>query len=166
VDTVSTNGGVRDHAATLDAAARACDAVTRLFETTDPHPEVFALLSNELGLLSADPANAHPGNGLAFRLKLLLAAGIVPQLGGCAACGSDQHLCAFSGSAGGVVCGSCEAGAFALDEKAYRFLVGALGASLARAPSIEGRALRQVERAISETAEHHAHVRLRPLLAA
>ena len=37
---------------TLDAAARACDAVARLFETTDPHPEVFTLLANELALLA------------------------------------------------------------------------------------------------------------------
>src|ERR1700710_2730536 len=58
VDTISTHGPLRDHAATLDAAARACDAVARLFETTDPHPEVFALLANELALLSADAVNA------------------------------------------------------------------------------------------------------------
>jgi DNA repair protein RecO (recombination protein O) len=166
VDTISSHAGLRDHAATLDAAARACDAVARLFETSDPHPEVFALLASELGLLSADPANARPGNGLAFRLKLLLAAGILPQLAACAVCGEGEHLSGFSGAAGGVVCGSCEAGAFALDEEAYHFLVGALGASLAQAPDGDGRALRQVERAISETAEHHAHVHLRPLLAA
>jgi DNA repair protein RecO (recombination protein O) len=166
VDTVATHAGLRDHAATLDAAARACDAVTRLFETGDPHPEVFALLANELALLSADPANARPGNGLAFRLKLLLAAGIVPQLAACAVCGETEHLRGFSGAAGGVVCGSCEAASFNLDEDAYRFLVGALGSSLAHAPDSGERALRQVERAIAETAEHHAHVRLRPLLAA
>ena len=33
---------------------------------------------------------------------------------------------------------------------------------LAEAPSAEEPALRQVERAIGETLEHHAHVRLRP----
>ena len=38
------------------------------------------------------------------------------------------------------------------------------GAPLAQAPDGSERALRQVERAIGETAEHHAHVRLRPLL--
>ena len=47
-----------------------------------PHPEVFTLLANELALLCADPSRAGPANGLAFRLKLLLAAGILPQLGG------------------------------------------------------------------------------------
>ncbi len=166
VDTVSTHSGLRDHAATLDAAARACDAVTRLFETSEPHPEVFALLANELSLLSADAIHAHAGNGLAFRLKLLLAAGIVPQLAACTVCGETEHLRGFSGAAGGVVCGACEAAAFALDEDAYRFLVDALGSSLAQAPAGSERTLRQVERAIGDTVEHHAHVRWRPLLAA
>jgi DNA repair protein RecO (recombination protein O) len=166
VDTVSAHGAVRDHASTLDAAARACDSVARLFETSDPHPEVFVLLVNELSLLNADPAQARTANGLAFRLKLLLAAGIVPQLAACAMCGETEHLGGFSGAAGGVVCSSCEAGSFSLEEDAYRFLVGALGAPLAQAPEASDRALRQVERAIGETVEHHAHVRFRPLLVA
>jgi DNA repair protein RecO (recombination protein O) len=165
-DTVAAHPAIRDHAATLDAAARACDAVVRLFETSDPHPEVFSLLANELALLNAGPEHARTATGLAFRLKLLLAAGIVPQLAACAVCGEPDHLCGFSGAAGGVVCGSCEAVAFALEEEAYHFLVGALGAPLSQAPAGSERALRQVERAIAETAEHHAQVRLRPLLAA
>jgi DNA repair protein RecO (recombination protein O) len=166
VDTVTTHGALRDHAATLDAAARACDAVGRLFETSEPHPEVFRLLANELALLSADPLHARPANGLAFRMKLLLAAGIVPQLAACATCGEPEHLRAFSAAAGGVVCSSCEAASFPVDEECYAFMVEALGHSLAQAPDASERALRQAERAIAETAEHHAHVRLRPVLRA
>jgi DNA repair protein RecO (recombination protein O) len=165
-DTVAAHAALREHSATLDAAARACDAVARLFETADPHPQVFALLANELALLSADPAHARAANGLAFRLKLLLAAGILPQLATCAACGEQEHLRGFSAAAGGVVCSSCEAAAFPLGEESYRFLVTAVGAPLAQAPEASDLALRQAERAISETAEHHAHVRLRPLLRA
>lgn len=165
-DTISAHAPLREHAATLDAAARACDAVARLFETSDPHPEVFALLANELTLLSVDQAHARPSNGLAFRLKLLLAAGILPQLATCAACGEQEHLSAFSAAAGGVVCSSCEAAAFPLGEESYQFLVTAVGTPLAQAPQASELALRQAERAISETAEHHAHVRLRPLLRA
>jgi DNA repair protein RecO (recombination protein O) len=138
--------------------------VARLFETTEPHPEVFTLLCNELALLSSHAFHAGPANGLAFRMKLLLAAGIVPHLSACAACGESEHLRGFSAAAGGVVCNSCEAAAFALDEDSYRFLVGALGRPLADPPEASERALRQAERAIAETAEHHAHVRLRPLL--
>jgi DNA repair protein RecO (recombination protein O) len=137
-----------------------------LFETTEPHPEVFRLLANELSLLESDPGHARPGNGLAFRLKLLLAAGIVPQLAACAVCGETEHLSGFSGAAGGVVCIACEAGGFSLSEDAYTFLVSALGSPLANAPNGSEITLRQVERAIGDTAEHHAHVRLRPLLAA
>jgi len=37
----------------------------------------------------------------------------------------------------------------------------ALGRPLRDAPQASDRALRQAERAIAETAEHHAHVRLR-----
>jgi DNA repair protein RecO (recombination protein O) len=166
VDTVAVHRSLREHATTLDAAARACDAVARLFETADPHPEVFRLLLNTLALLDGDVAHARPGTGLAFRLKLLLVAGIVPQLAACAVCGETEHLRGFSGAAGGVVCSACEAGSFPLAEDAYRFLVDALGSPLGRAPDAGELILRQVERAIGETAEHHAHVRLRPLLAA
>jgi DNA repair protein RecO (recombination protein O) len=163
VDTVAVNAELRDHAETLDAAARACDAVARLFETPDPHPEVFRLLVNELTLLNESERHARAANGLAFRLKLLLAAGIVPQLGACATCGSHGHLHGFSAVAGGIVCSSCQGSAFPIDEESYRFLVSALGTPLAEAPDASERALRQVERAIAEQAEHYAHVRLRPL---
>jgi DNA repair protein RecO (recombination protein O) len=161
-DTIEPHAGLRDSAAALDSAARACDAVARLFETDDPHPEVFRLLGNELALLARGPA-ATPANALAFRLKLLLAAGIVPQLGSCASCGEREHLRGFSAAAGGVVCSSCESAAFPLGEEAYGFLVAALGQPLASAPHASDRALQQAERAIRETAEHHAQVRLRPL---
>ncbi|MGH2843422.1 MAG: DNA repair protein RecO [Solirubrobacteraceae bacterium] len=163
VDTVDPRPGLRDSAAALDGAARACDAVSRLFETEEAHPEVYALLANELTLLASGPAATGPENALAFRLKLLLAAGIVPQLGACAGCGEREHLIAFSAAAGGVVCGSCEAGSFPLAEDAYRFLVDALGQPLARVPRASPRALRSAERAIRETAAHHAQVRLRPI---
>ena len=163
-DTIAVHPALREHAATLDAAARACDAVARLFETPEPHPEVFRLLANELALLGSAEAHARAANGLAFRLKLLLAAGILPQLGSCASCGDPEHLEGFSAAAGGVVCSSCQAAAFPLAEDSYRFLVGAVGQPLAQAPDASERALRQAERAITETAEHHAHVRLRPLL--
>src|SRR4051794_6638834 len=73
-DTVAAHAAIREHATTLDAAARACDAVARLFETSDPHPEVFRLLANELALLNAGTAHARAATGLSFRLKLLLAA--------------------------------------------------------------------------------------------
>ena len=161
--TISGHPRLREDAAALDSAARACDAVGRLFETAEPHPGVFALLCSELALLDRDPGvHATKANQLAFRLKLLLAAGLAPQLAACASCGEADHIAAFSGAAGGVVCGACEGSGFALGEEAHAFMTGALGSALADAPAAGVRALREADRAITETVEHHAQIRLRP----
>jgi DNA repair protein RecO (recombination protein O) len=162
-ETLDGHPRLREHAAALDSAARACDAVGRLFETGEPHPGVYNLLCHELALLDAGPQLATAANQLAFRVKLLLAAGLAPELAACASCGEREELCGFSGAAGGVVCGTCEAGAFPFGGAAHRFLTGALGAPLADAPVADESALRQVDRALRETLEHHAHVRLLPL---
>lgn len=162
-ETVAGHRRLREHAGALDAAARACDAVGRMFDAGDPHRGVYHLLANQLALLDADPARATRGNALAFRLKLMLAAGFAPQLAACAGCGEREHLAGFSPAAGGVVCSACEASAFALGQAAHDFLVAALGRPLTEAPDAPPRALAQAERAILETLEHHAHLRLRPV---
>jgi DNA repair protein RecO (recombination protein O) len=193
--TVNAYPRLRGDARALDSAARACDAVGRLFETDEPHPGVFNLLCRHLALLDEQTAgidrSARPdpldgqssaaaesaedlqtdssvsgrAGALAFRLKLLLAAGLAPQLGACACCGEREHLVGFSGSAGGVVCGACEAASFPLDEAAYDFMTEALGRPLTEIPAAPAPALGQVERAIAETLEHHAHLRLMPAAA-
>jgi DNA repair protein RecO (recombination protein O) len=169
--TVDGHARLRGDGRALDAAARACDAVGRLFETSEPHPGVFNLLCRQLALLDerAGAADSVAGGSpavwaaaLAFRLKLLLAAGLAPQLGACASCGEREHLVGFSGAAGGVVCGACEAGSFPLEQDAYRFMTEALARGLTEVPDARAPALGQVERAIAVTLEHHAHVRLMP----
>jgi DNA repair protein RecO (recombination protein O) len=171
--TIDPHGRLRSDGRALDAAARACDAVGRLFETGEPHPGVFNLLCRQLALLDAQAGGVAGESGaagrsgsLSFRLKLLLAAGLAPQLGACANCGEPEHLVGFSGAAGGVVCASCEAGSFALGEEAHGFMADALGRSLTEAPAAGEQALGQVERAVAATLEHHAHVRLMPAFAA
>jgi DNA repair protein RecO (recombination protein O) len=180
--TVDAHARLRGDARTLDAAARACDAVGRLFETSEPHPGVFNLLCRKLSLLDEQAGADRRADGpegraapdhvssvgradaLAFRLKLLLAAGLAPQLGACAGCGEREHLVGFSGAAGGVVCGACEAGSFPLGNEAYRFMIEALGRPLGEAPGAPEPALGQVERAVAATLEHHAHLRLMPAI--
>jgi DNA repair protein RecO (recombination protein O) len=159
--TIAGHPRLREDGTALDTAARACDAVARLFDTAEPHPDVYNLLCNELALLDAEPARAGHANQLAFRLKLLLAAGFAPQLAACASCGEHEHLTGFSGAAGGVVCAACEAGSFANGEQTHAFLVAALAQPLAQTPAADDRTLRQAERAIAETVEHHAGIRLR-----
>ncbi len=160
-ETIAGHPRLREHGASLDGAARACDAVSRMFGEGEPHSGVYHLLANQLALLDREPARATRANALAFRLKLLLAAGFAPHLASCATCGEPEHLVGFSGAAGGVVCGACEAGSFVLSQEGHDFLVAALGRPLAESPDATPPALQQADRAISETLEHHAHVRLR-----
>ncbi len=171
--TVAAHPDLRDNGPALMAAARGCDAVLRLCDSEEPNPAAYNLLCRYLALLDGQepPSGVSPfplvdgaagqATALAFRLKLALAAGFSPELSSCARCGESDGLVGFSGAAGGVVCASCEGGGFEFSPKAHQFMVEALGQPLAAAPSASERDLRQVERAISETLEHHAHVRLR-----
>jgi DNA repair protein RecO (recombination protein O) len=163
VGTVDGYPRLRSDGAAIGAGARACDAVLRLLDAAEPNPPAYHLLCRYLELLD-QPGNPRAVSlevALSFRLKLALVAGFAPELASCARCGEAEHLAGFSGAAGGVVCGSCEAGSFGLGEEAHSFMVDALAAPLSEAPAAELGALRQVERAVGETLEHHAHVQLR-----
>ena len=168
--TLDSYSYLRCDARALDAAARACDAVSRLFDTCEAHPAVFNLLCRALSLLDerAQRTNGSPhaqggkAAALAFRLKLLHAAGLAPQLSCCASCGDREHLAGFSGAAGGVVCTACEAASFPLGAEAHTFMSTALARSLHDSPAATEPALAQVDHAISATLEHHAHVHLMP----
>jgi DNA repair protein RecO (recombination protein O) len=171
--TVAAHAVLRSSGPALMAAARGCDAVLRLLDSAEANLPAYNLLCRYLALLDGQepPSGVSPlafvdgaagkATALAFRLKLALAAGFSPELASCARCGEADGLSGFSGAAGGVVCSACERGAFELSGDAHRFMVEALGKPLAAAPSASERTLHQAERAISETLEHHAHVRLR-----
>jgi DNA repair protein RecO (recombination protein O) len=172
--TVAAHASLRSDGPALAAAARGCDAVLRLLDSAEPNPAAYNLLCRYLALLDGEDgagdgdAGASEVDGaaglataLAFRLKLALSAGFAPELTGCARCGEAEELHAFSGAAGGVVCASCERDGFELSSEAHRFMLEALGRPLARAPVAAPRALRQAERAIGATLEHHAQVQLR-----
>ncbi|MBA3358700.1 MAG: DNA repair protein RecO [Thermoleophilaceae bacterium] len=161
VDSVNAHPALREQRASLERASQACEAVLRLFDSAEPNRAAYNLLCNQLALLDSDPSVATRSQSLAFRAKLLLAAGFAPELASCATCGEADHLSGFSPSAGGVVCSGCEAGSFPLDGNAHRFMVQSLAQPLAEAPDASERVLAQADRALGETLEHHAHVRLR-----
>ena len=161
--TVEGYAHLRSSGPELTAGARACDAVLRLLDAAEPNPPAYNLLCRYLALLDDpdEPRAADLTTALSFRLKLALVAGFAPELASCAHCGESDHLVGFSGAAGGVICASCEAGSFPLGEEAHQFMVEALAKPLCEAPDAELPTLRQVERAVGETLEHHAHVQLR-----
>lgn len=163
-ETVNAHPSLRERRDSLERGTEACEAVLRLFDAAEPNRAAYNLLCQELLLLDAEPAVATRAQALAFRLKLLLAAGFAPELASCAACGEpvgDSAPAGFSAAAGGVVCAACEAGSFPLDGRSHEFLVRALTRPLADAPQAAVPALRQAERAITETLEYHAHIRVR-----
>ena len=156
-ETVAGHPRLREHAAALDGAARACDAVgadvrRRGAAPRRVQPALQPARAARRGPGARDarqrarlPAQAAAGGGL--RAAALLLRGL---RGG-------EHLVGFSGAAGGVVCSACEASAFPLGQEAHDFLVAALGSPLAEAPDAPPPALAQAERAILATLEHHAH---------
>jgi DNA repair protein RecO (recombination protein O) len=159
---------LRSNGASLSAAGAACETVLRLFDEGDVNVGAYNLLCRELQLLDADPSAGGAANLLSFRLKLLLAAGFVPELSACASCGAEiaeisrETGVFFSAAAGGVVCPDCAGGdGFALDGAALSFMATALGAPLKDVPEATAATLSQVDRAVSGTLEYHAHVRLR-----
>jgi DNA repair protein RecO (recombination protein O) len=168
--TVAAHPNLRANGPALGAAARACDAVLRLLDGEEANPGAYNLLGRYLAQLDGSESVAEDGSAdgaaglaaaLAFRLKLALAAGFAPELASCARCGERDGLSGFSGAAGGVVCSACERDGFPLSGEARGFMIEALGRPLAQAPSASERALRQAERAVTETLSHHAHVHLR-----
>jgi DNA repair protein RecO (recombination protein O) len=172
-ETIDGYPTLRSDGPAIDAAARACDAVLRLLDSVEPNRPAYNLLCRYLALLDSDAAGrAGEGGagarapsgaaaGLAFRIKLALAAGFSPELASCARCGERGEIAGFSGAAGGVVCPACEGGGFRLGREAHEFMVAAIGRPLAELPPADPPALRQVERAIGDTLAHHAHVQLR-----
>jgi DNA repair protein RecO (recombination protein O) len=167
VHTVDAYPRLRSNGPALAAAARGCDAMLRLLDSTEANPAAYNLLCRYLSLLDGQEDEVETdgaaglATALAFRLKLALSAGFAPELQACSRCGEADDLRAFSGPAGGVVCGACERDGFEMSAEAHRFMVDALGRPLAQAPVATNGALRMAERAITTTLEHHAHVQLR-----
>ncbi len=90
----------------LSLALQSAHLLNQLFEEHHPDRAVFELLKDFLDELSR-MGNLALG-GLAFKLKLLRALGIVPRMGSCARGGhrlTDEFW--FSPQSGGFVCGEC-----------------------------------------------------------
>lgn len=163
VTTLAALPRLRERLDAIDAALHACDDVDRLFGAGEPHPPIFHLLVNHLLGMDADRATATPGRQLAFRLKLLVGAGIAPELGACARCGAAGPLVAFSGVDGGLLCSGCASSGFRIDPALPDAMRAALGAPLAGAPAPAPFVARQLDRAITDLAAHHLGANLRGL---
>ena len=164
-ETVDGYPRLREHGGALDTAARACDAVSRLFDTSEPHPGVFHLLCNELALLDSQPdacrarqparlppeapAGRRPG-AAAGRVRLVRRARAPQRLLG------RRGRRGLPGLRGGLV--PAGRGGARVPGRRHRPAAG-------RDAAADARALRQAERAIADTLEHHAGIRWRQAVA-
>lgn len=163
VSTVAAYPRLRENLEAIDSALHACDDVDRLFGPGEANDRAYNLLANNLAGLDADVARATAPRRLAFRLKLLLVAGIAPQLTTCAVCGTSDPQAGFSGADGGMLCGQCVSSGFRTDPTLPGVLRDALERPLAQAPGGPAHVLRQYDRALSDLAQQHLGAKLRPL---
>ena len=132
-ETVAGHPRLREDADALDAAARACDAVSRLFESPEPHPEVFNLLCTMLDAARRGPAGGRrarappglPAQAAAGRGLHAAPVRLRPVRGG----GGPRRLLAGRGRRG--LRRRARPGPFPLDQAAHTFLAEALGRPLA-----------------------------------
>jgi DNA repair protein RecO (recombination protein O) len=146
------------------------EAMLRLFVEQDASAPAFNALTRFLDLLD-DVESTLPAQPaldplvLSFQLKLLWLSGYLPHLAGCAACGKEKPLVAFSPQAGGGVCAECAAGAVAISADGFEAVRGFLERPLADAqtPPSSMRGLRECLRMIESSYEYHGGFRLRTL---
>ena len=153
-------------AAALDAAARACDAVGAPVRRP-PSPIPASTTCSATSWRCSTPSRRAPDTPTSSPSGSSCCSppGLAPQLAACASCGEREHLVGFSGAAGGVVCTPARRAPSRWRGRAR------LPGRRARPPAgrrrrrAEARALRQAERAIDETLEHHAGIRWRHAVA-
>ena len=161
-DTVHAHAALRERRAALERGAQACEAVLRLLDSTEPNPPAYNLLCNELALLDARSRAREPRAGArvpaeaAAGGRLRARAGLVRRLR------RDASTSAPSRRAPAASCAPAARRARSRSaRRRTRFLVDALARPLAEVPDAPERALQQADRALAETMEYHAHVRLR-----
>jgi DNA repair protein RecO (recombination protein O) len=164
VDTVRTFQGMRERLFRLEEGARLLEVVRRLFPEEEEHPDAFNLLVRAVGRLSRSADRGEAARVvLATRVKLLLALGYLPELESCVQCGSDEYLCSFRPSAGGVLCRDCTSGeghdCFHISEAGLGTLRMLLERPLADALSagLEPQVTAEVERTVNQVLAHHGH---------
>ena len=166
--TISQADTVHAHAPCASAAPRSSAAPRPARRccacSTPPSPTARPTTCSATSSRCSTPtrAAASRAQALAFRLKLLLAAGFAPELAACAACGearapgrllAERRRRGLRRLRGGLV--PARRGGARVPGR------GAGAPARRGARGARARALPQADRAIAETLEHHAHVRLR-----
>lgn len=119
VDMLASHQRVRESYKLQQVAASALHTLDKLTHGQSLDEAAFHLTCNFLLMLDGERVAAlEPGETervvsallVAYRLKLLHAGGLSPQLTACARCGGVDSISGWSAADGGVVCSSCHSG--------------------------------------------------------
>jgi DNA repair protein RecO (recombination protein O) len=146
------------------AAALLAELVDAATPEREPHPEIFVLLLESLGLLAADSSGpVAPW----FILHLVALAGFQPALTRCAVCAGDaQRAPHWSHPLGGLVCSRCagrDPAAVRLRPEAPRLLraLGAAAPGTLATLEIDAGERESLRELLHRYAEHRLEVQLR-----
>jgi DNA repair protein RecO (recombination protein O) len=148
------------------AAAVVADVLDKVSTEGAVEPSLFELGVTTLGVMRTTDNVRLPGLVAAFLAKAMGMVGLKPQLATCATCGEPiSAVTAFSPSAGGMLCGRCDAQAMQVSRELGGTLTYLLGARMAEvagedlAPELADEALRVMR----VFAKEHMEARLRSL---
>ena len=148
----------------LLAAGAVLETALRALPEDDPYDGVYNLTARAVALLAAaTPASSAPRLDplvLSYRVKLLVAIGLLPELGSCVSCGSTGALVGFSARLGGTLCADCDGG-HPVSGRAVEALRGFLAAPMADAESVPAGVAEEVEDLVGEVLREHLGVELR-----
>jgi DNA repair protein RecO (recombination protein O) len=172
VELIRSHHQVREQPYRLGIGMVGAEAMLRLFPEQERNQRAFRALTRFLDLLDEAETNAAPRPALdplalSFQLKLLWLSGYLPHMTGCAECGAETRLAAYSPRAGGALCTSCADGAMPLSQQGLRAIETLLSLPLAevgRTP-LAPKAAREALSVVNASHEYHGGFRLRTLAA-
>jgi DNA repair protein RecO (recombination protein O) len=90
------------------AACHLAEILAGMTREEEPHPELYYLMAQGLGLLEDVPSGQVAPLLASLELNALALLGFAPSLDSCAACGCDpERGAALSAALGGVLCSAC-----------------------------------------------------------
>lgn len=163
---IETNAGIWVEGYRLQASSSILEAALRISPEEEANPGAYYVLRRALSLLAVAPVRTAAARldplVVAAQLKLLVTAGLLPQLGLCVSCGGAPPFDAFSAGHGGVLCAACASMGEPIDAVALDAIAALIRQPLAQAAEAVGASgLIGVERVIGLILREHLGVSLR-----
>ena len=163
---LSAHAGIWAEGYRIQATSSVLEAALRIAPEEEANPGAYHLLCRSLALLAESPVRANSPRldpvVVATQLKLLVTAGLLPQLASCVACGAGPPFLAFSARHGGVLCTACAGLGEPVDAQALDAISALIREPLALSAEAVGTSgLSGVERLIVGILRDHLGVSLR-----